>query len=83
MKKMKAKFLIERGFYNKECPKMVKEAGEHLKRSAIVWRRIGNDEIVKLSEWKEEGLSNQYVREAAKASNEVHMNIGSLELLLH
>ena len=37
MKKMKAKFLIERICRYKECPKMVKEAGEHLKRSAIVW----------------------------------------------
>ena len=62
---------------------MVKEAGEHLKRNAIAWWRIGIDEIVKWSEWKEEGLSKQYVIEAAKASNEAHMNIGTLEPVMH
>ena len=38
---------------------------------------------MKLSEWKEEILSKQYVREADKASNEVHMNIGSLDLVMY
>ena len=36
-KKIKAKFLIERICKDKECPKMVKEAGEHLKKNTIVW----------------------------------------------
>ena len=36
-KKMKAEFLIERIYQYKECPKVVKEAGEHLKRNTIVW----------------------------------------------
>ena len=62
---------------------MVKEAREHLKRNAIVWSRIRNDELVKQSEWKEEGLSKQYAREAAKASNGFHINIGSLDPVMH
>ena len=36
-KKMKAKFLVDRICKYKECPKMVKEAVQHLKRSDIVW----------------------------------------------
>ena len=38
---------------------------------------------MKRSEWKEEGLSMQYVMEAAKASNELHMNIDSLDPVMH
>ena len=38
---------------------------------------------MKLSELKKESLSKQYVREPDKASNEVHMNIGSLDLVIH
>ena len=78
-KKKKAKFLVERIFLYKEWVKKVKEAGEHLKKSAIVWWRIGIDEIVKWSERKEDHLFENYVREATKASHELHMNIGSLD----
>ena len=35
-KKIKAKFLIERICKYEECPKMVKEAGEHLKRNTMM-----------------------------------------------
>ena len=62
---------------------MVKEAGEHLKKSAIVWWRIGNDEILKRSEGKDDCLSKQYVKEAPKASNGPHLNIGSLDPVMH
>ena len=36
-KKMNTKFLTERICRYKECPKMVKEAGEYLKRNIILW----------------------------------------------
>ena len=38
---------------------------------------------MKLSKWKEEGLSKQYVMDAAKASNELRLNIGLLDLVMH